>query len=134
QRTDVSLRYFEGVTVAGNFQMLLAGDGDRFVLSGDVNVDRAVYFKDFDFQASLLNVVLSRRGVTPIVAASWQDRVGLRVHLSAPGTLAVRNNIADVTGSADMDLTGTLANPVILGGVTLDEGGRIRFNNINYPL
>jgi len=134
QGTDVAIRYFEGVTVAGNFNLLLAGDGDRFVLSGDVNVDRAVYFKDFDFQASLLNVVLSRRGVTPIVAASWQDRVGLRVHLSAPGTLAVRNNIADVTGSADMDLTGTLANPVILGGATLDEGGRIRFNNIDYRL
>src|SRR5207237_2273091 len=36
QGTDVAIRYFEGVTVAGNFNMLLAGDGDRFVLSGDV--------------------------------------------------------------------------------------------------
>jgi outer membrane protein assembly complex protein YaeT len=134
QGTDVAIRYFEGVTVAGNFSLLLAGDGDRFILSGDVNVDRAIYFKDFDFQASLLNVVLSRRGVTPIVAASWQDKVGLRLHLSAPGTLAVRNNIADVTGSADIDLTGTLANPILLGSVTLDEGGRVRFNNIDYHI
>jgi outer membrane protein assembly complex protein YaeT len=132
QGTNVAIRYFEGLTMAGNFSLLLAGDADRFVLSGDVTVDRALYYKDFDFRTSLLNVVLSRRGVTPIVSASWQDRVALRVHLSAPGTLAVRNNIADVTGSGDLDVNGTLANPVVLGLVSLDEGGRVRFNNVDY--
>src|SRR5207244_4224931 len=79
-------------------------------------------------------VILSRKGVTPIVAASWQDRVALHVHLTAQDTLAVRNNIADLTGSGDIDVTGTLASPVILGEVTLDEGGKIRFQNIDYQL
>src|SRR5260370_20068239 len=83
---------------------------------------------------AILGAFLSRRGVTPIVAASWQDRVALRVHLSAPQTLAVRNNIADVTGTGDVDVTGTLANPVILGEVSLDEGGKVRFQNIEYQV
>jgi outer membrane protein assembly complex protein YaeT len=132
--TDVAIRYFEGVTVEGDFELLLAGAADRITLTGDVTVDRALYFKDIDFGSALLGVILSRRGVTPVVAASWQDRVSLRVHLDAtqPQTLAVRNNIADVTGSAELDLTGTLANPVVLGLVTLDEGGRVRFQNIDY--
>lgn len=132
QGKEVAIRYFEGVTVEGDFNLLLAGDADRMALSGEVDVARALYFKDVDFGNALLGVILSRRSVTPVVAASWQDRVSLRVHLNAPQTLAVRNNIADVTGSADIDLAGTLANPVVLGLVTFDEGGRVRFQNIDY--
>jgi len=132
QGTDVSIRYFEGLTVDGDFTLLLAGAADRMNLTGDVNVSRALYFKDIEIGNALLGVILSRKGVTPIVAASWQDRVSLRIHLTASETLAVRNNIADVTGSGNVDVTGTLANPVVLGEVTLDEGGKVRFQNIDY--
>jgi outer membrane protein assembly complex protein YaeT len=134
QGTDVAIRYFEGLTVEGNFSLLISGDADRAVVQGDVAVSRALYFKDIDFAQSLLNVLLSRRGVVPVVSASWQDRVDLRLRLSAPNTLAVTNNIADVTGSAELDVTGTLANPVILGEVTLDEGGEVRFQNVDYKV
>ncbi|MGZ4810672.1 MAG: translocation/assembly module TamB domain-containing protein, partial [Thermoanaerobaculia bacterium] len=133
QGSNVAIRYFEGVTVEGNFNFVISGDSDRMLLQGDIAVNRALYFKDFNFQTSLLNVLLSRRGVIPVVAANWQDRVSLRVHLTAPpDTLAVKNNIADVTGSAEIDLNGTLSNPVVLGLVTLNEGGRVRFQNIDY--
>jgi outer membrane protein assembly complex protein YaeT len=134
QGTGVAIRYFEGLTVEGDFNLVVNGDLDRAVVTGDVDVTRALYFKDFDFRTSLLNVILSRRGVTPVVAASWQDHVDLRVHLVAPNTIAVRNNIADVTGTAEVDLTGTLANPVVLGLVTLNEGGTLRFQNIDYSV
>ncbi len=132
QDTDVSIRYFEGITTEGRFNVVLSGDRERATLQGDANITRALYSKDFNLQQSILNVVLSRRGVTPIVAASWQDKVGLRIHLVAPNTLAVRNNIADVTGSADIDLNGTLANPVVIGSVTLNEGGTVTFQSVDY--
>ncbi len=130
--TNVALRYFEGVTVQGTFDLQVSGDLEGMIVLGDVDVTRALYSRDFDLQQSLLNVILSRRGITPVVAASWQDNVNLRIHLSAPNTLAVKNNIADVTGSADLDLTGTLANPVIVGTVDLNEGGTVTFQNIDY--
>lgn len=132
QGTDVAIRYFEGVTTEGTFNVVLSGDMERATLQGDANITRALYSKDFNLQQSILNVVLSRRGVTPIVAASWQDKVSLRLHLVAPNTLAVKNNIADVTGSADLDVNGTLANPVVLGSVTLNEGGSVTFQNVDY--
>jgi len=132
QGNDVAIRYFEGLTIEGNFNLLVSGGVDRVVLQGDVAVNRALYFKDFDINQALVNVLLSRSRVTPIVAASWQDRVDLRLHLTAPDTIAVRNNIAEVTGSADIDVNGTLANPVVLGLVTLNEGGTIRFQKIDY--
>lgn len=134
QGTDVSLRYYEGLTVEGNFTLLLSGDLERMLLQGDVDVTRALYFRDFDVQQTLLNVILARNRVTPVTAATWQDLIALRIHLSAPGTLAVQNNIADLTGSAEMDVTGTVANPVILGELTLDEGGTVTIQNNDYTL
>ncbi|HEY0159424.1 MAG TPA: translocation/assembly module TamB domain-containing protein [Thermoanaerobaculia bacterium] len=132
QGRDVSIRYYEGLTLESNFTLLLSGDLERMMLQGDVDVTRALYFRDFDIQQALLNVLLARNRVTPVSAATWQDRIGLRIHLSAPATLAVENNLADVTGSAELDVTGTVANPVILGEVALDEGGTVRIQGVDY--
>lgn len=133
--TDVSLRYFEGLSLGGNFKLGLNGDLDRMTLRGDVTVNRALYFRNFDFGTALLNVLLSRRSVTPVVSASWQDHVSLDLHVvTQQDALAIRNNIADVTGSGNLDVRGTLANPTVLGAITLDEGGRVRLQNVDYRL
>ncbi|HYI09013.1 MAG TPA: translocation/assembly module TamB domain-containing protein [Thermoanaerobaculia bacterium] len=134
QGTDVAIRYYEGLTIEGNFNLLLSGDLERATLTGDVDVTRALYFRDFDIQQTLLNIILARNRVATVAAATWQDRLGLRIHLSAPGTLAVQNNIAELTASAELDVTGTLANPVILGELTLDEGGTVRIQGVDYRL
>jgi outer membrane protein insertion porin family len=134
QGTGVALRYYEGITVEGNFNLLFSGDLERATITGDVDVTRALYYREFDVQQTLLNVILSRSRVTPVTTATWQDRIGLNIHLAAPGTLAVTNNIANVTGSATLDVTGTVAAPVILGEVTLDEGGSVRIQNVDYRL
>jgi outer membrane protein assembly complex protein YaeT len=132
QGTDVAIRYFEGLTIESDFNVVLSGDADRMRLQGDVNVTRGTYFRDIDIGNALLGAVLARKGPTPIVAASWQDKISLGLHLVSNGTLSVKNNLADMTGSADLEVTGTLANPSVVGLVTLDEGGRVRFQNIDY--
>ena len=134
QGTGVSLRYYEGITVEGNFNLLFSGDLERATITGDVDVTRATYYREFDIQQSLLNVILTRSRVVPVSTAAWQDRVNLNLHLTAPGTLSVNNNLASVTGSADLQVTGTLAAPVVLGEVTLDEGGTVRIQNVDYRL
>src|SRR5436190_1663981 len=118
QGTNVALRYYEGITIEGNFNLLFSGDLERAEITGDVDVTRALYYRDFDIQQTLLNVILSRSRVVPVASASWQDRIQLNIRLTAPGTLAVNNNIATVTGSATLDVTGTRAAPVLLGEVT----------------
>jgi outer membrane protein insertion porin family len=134
QGTNVALRYYEGITIEGNFNLLFSGDLERATITGDVAVTRALYYRDFDIQQTLLNVILSRSRVVPVTSASWQDRIGLNIRLTAPGTLAVNNNIANVTGSASLDVTGTVAAPIILGEVTLDEGGTVIIQNVDYRL
>jgi outer membrane protein insertion porin family len=130
--TGVSLRYYEGLTIDGDFDVVLSGGVEQMLLQGTVEVSRAVYYRDFDFTASLLNLLLERRTLIPEIAAPWQDRVALNVVVDAPETLAVRNNIANVTGSAEFEVRGSLARPVVLGDVTIDEGGTIEFQNVEY--
>ncbi len=143
QGTDVALRYFEGVTLDGNFDLELNGDLDHSQLRGRIIVDRAVYFKDFDLTTTALNFFLeNRRIIGPEIAASWQENVSLAIEICGPDsrlggctpvdTLAVKNNIADVTATAKLQVRGTLASPNVIGDVTLDEGGTIEFQDIEY--
>lgn len=132
QGTDVSIRYFEGLTIDGDISLRLSGEVERMVLQGAAKVDRAVYYKNIDLSTELLTLILERRGLLPEVAASWQERIALRVGVRAEDAIAITNNIADITGSANLDVTGTLANPVIVGTVEIDEGGRVRFQDQDY--
>lgn len=132
QGDDVTIRYFEGVTLTGDVDLLLSGDLERMQLQGDLVVDRAVYYEDFDLTRLILERVLERQTVVPSVAATWQDRIALRIDVIANDTLAIQNNVADMTASADLDVAGTLANPIILGRVTINEGGTFELQNVNY--
>ena len=132
QGSEVAIRYYDGVTLESNFTLLLNGDMERMVLQGDIDVTRGLYYRDFELQEALLEAILARDRVTAVTGAGWQDRLVLDLRLNAPGTLAIRNNIAEVTGSAALEVKGTLATPVILGEVTLDEGGTVRLQNVDY--
>lgn len=134
QGTDVSLRYFEGITLDGDFDLVLAGDAAQSLLQGQVIVDRALYYRDFDLTTTFLNLFLEPRVVSPEVSASWQDQVSMDVDVIARDAIAVRNNIADVTASAELEVSGTLANPIILGVVIVDEGGTIEFQDVEYEV
>jgi translocation and assembly module TamB len=49
----------------------------------------------------------------------------LAVSVEAPGTVRVRNNLADLRGSAALTVRGSLARPVLFGEVELDRGGTL---------
>lgn len=132
--TDVTIRYFEGVTVAGDFDLTLSGNPERMVVRGSYNVDQAVYYKDLDLASTIVDRLVARQAVTPRVTAGWQDDVALAIDVTADETLRVENNVADLRGSAALEVVGTLANPVILGQVTLDEGGEVTFQDVEYEI
>ncbi|MHB0969159.1 MAG: translocation/assembly module TamB domain-containing protein [Thermoanaerobaculia bacterium] len=132
QGSNVVIRYFEGLTLEGSFGVLLSGDLEHSVLAGELNLTRGLYYKDFDFATSVLNLLLERRTIVPEVAAPWQETVALDVAINAKDALAIKNNMADVTASAELSLRGSLANPIFIGLVTIDEGGIVRLQDVEY--
>jgi translocation and assembly module TamB len=65
---------------------------------------------------------------------SLLSSVQLDVEVEAPGTLRVSNNVADVTGSAELVLRGNLAEPVLYGEIGVDPGGTMIYNSTDYRI
>jgi len=124
----------EGLDLVGDGQILVSGDLDHVVMRGEIDLSRALYTEDFSLKLDELlgrtpkQVV--RAGVYP-----WMDRVELEMRLrAAAGNLAVRNNLAHVSGEADLALRGTLGHPSLLGQVTVLEGGEVEFQDVKYEV
>lgn len=134
QGEDVTIRTIEGVSLTTTFDLLLSGDLERQQIRGDVILTRGVYYEDFDLTQLILQKVLERQVLVPTVAATWQDDVSLRINVAAADTLAIQNNVADIKAGAELEIVGSFAKPVILGRVTLDEGGTFKFQDIDYRI
>lgn len=88
-------------------------------ISGSVLAKRSLYTKDID----LANIVGSRRAGSLGSSGDGSIRP-LQFDLSIEGrdALVIRNNIADLTASASLRLTGDTANPQISGRITANSG------------
>jgi hypothetical protein len=110
----------------------LTGDGNQLTLRGAIDLVEGRYSRNFD----LVGMVFKPRAVeTP--EYFWQsipllETLRLQVHAQSTGPLIVKNNIAELTLSAALDITGTLSDPHLDGSINVDEGGRIHFQLFRY--
>lgn len=91
----------------------------QLTISGRINARRSLYTKDID----LANVVSGRRDPTLSTGGSG-SLAPIRFDLVIEGrdALIVRNNVADLTASVSLVLTGDTENPSIQGRVTANSG------------
>jgi translocation and assembly module TamB len=101
----------------------------EMAITGRVLARRSLYSKDID----LANVVSSRRD--PVLAAGGGGMAAPRFDIVIEGrdALVVRNNIADLTASVSLVLTGDANNPRVTGRITA-TGGTIMFRKDRYEL
>jgi len=132
---NVTLRFPEGIWFRSDAALTLLSTPDGRLVRGTVTLDRAFYVQDVE--TGLLQILSralrsERLQVADIdeVAASTQ----LTVSVQAPGTLRVRNNLADLRGSADLTVRGTAARPVIFGTVEFDAGGTLVYQDTRFEV
>lgn len=122
----------DGWSVRGDVDLTLRSAERGQMLAGQATLDRLDYRQDVRIDvAQLLRDFLRRRRleVAPIGAESTTL---LNVQVKAPGTVRVDNNLADLRGSADFTVRGTLAAPLIYGEIEIDKGGRLRYTGSDY--
>ena len=87
-----------------------------------MTVHDALYTKRFEPNADLFN--LTGAGAASIGAAAPAPTLPLRfdVHIDAPSTLRIENNLARMVASADLRLQGTYDRPVLLGTAQIERG------------
>ena len=120
---DVRIRYPEGVTSTASAQIHVQGNQASMLVSGHVMLTGFSVNPDVDF-ASLAN----SSGVSlPPNPASPTNKVRLNIRITSAPSLNFQNSFARLAGNVDLAVRGTLAQPTVLGRVTITDG-RATFN------
>ena len=133
QAQNVTFRSFEDLNLQANADLTAAGTPSGATVRGEITLLSGTYTKDF---APTLSSLFGRTRAAAYAEArgTWQDDVALDLHVVSSASLEVRNNLARLTAAVDLLARGTLADPVLLGQISIDEGGRITLQDVKYEI
>jgi len=104
-------------TVDGDLQ--LNGTPQKSQLSGRVVVDRLSFQEGFDLATFMSQLSDDSSVSSPSELAS---NMNLSIAVNSAQNLTLASSQVSIAGSANLNVTGTAANPVILGRITLTNG------------
>jgi TamB, inner membrane protein subunit of TAM complex len=122
---DMEFNYPEGFRSTVDAQFDLVGTMHAPIVRGTVTVRNAVYDKRVDLSQGVLALAGGRPSGGPAAPSSPGQMmlpVRLDLHLMAPSSLRVENNVAHVVASADLWIRGTYDHPLLSGGVDVERG------------
>ena len=123
---DVTLRYPEGFWLRADAALSLLSTPDGRLLRGGVELERAYYVQDVEVGVlQLLRGALRTQRLEVAETGELERSTRLALTVEAPGTVRVRNNLADLSGSADLAIRGSLARPIVFGEVEFERGGEL---------
>ncbi|MFZ0275167.1 MAG: translocation/assembly module TamB domain-containing protein [Acidobacteriaceae bacterium] len=126
---NVRIRYPEGVTSTASAQLRLQGNQTSSLVSGRVMLTGFAINPDVDF-ASIAN----SSGVSlPPNPNSPTNKVRLDIRIASAPSLNFQNSFARLAGNVELAIRGTLAQPTVLGRVTITEG-TATFNGEKFEL
>ncbi len=132
QGRRVSFRYPQDLRLMADADLVLTAGSSGNWVRGEVVLLRGVYSKDFELTLASL---LERAPVAALQPRDpWRARTSLDVRIVSASGLEVQNNVARLTATVDLVARGTLAEPTLVGQLTLVEGGRITFRNVRYEI
>jgi translocation and assembly module TamB len=133
QAENVTVRSIEGLTLQANADLTVVGDSGGAVVRGDLTLVSGTYTKEFGISvASLFGPSRALAEAEP--PPEWEEKVRLEIRIVSAASLEVRTNLARLTAAADLLVRGTMARPVLLGQLTVDEGGRLTFQDVKYEI
>ena len=119
QAKSVRLRYPEGIRSVLDTNLDLTGRPSSSSLSGRIVVDHLSFTQEFD----MANLMSQFSSETPSTAsAAFEQNMKLNVAVVTAQELNATSSKLSVGGSANLTVTGSLADPVILGRTTLTQG------------
>src|SRR5436190_9051987 len=130
---NVTVPYPKDFTTTGDATLEISGNrvGDLLTthISGDIRARKSLYTKDID----LATIVGARRDASLSVGGSPIDVPTFDLSIEGRDALVVQNNIADLTASVSLRITGTADEPQIAGRIVANNGVII-FRNDRYDI
>jgi translocation and assembly module TamB len=116
---DVRIRYPPGVSSMADATLRLQGTTTNLLLSGGILVTRFSISPNLDFAA--LRTSSLGAGTIPDPNAP-SNHVRLDVHITSAPELSFQNSFAKLAGDVDLRVRGTIANPSVLGHISVTDG------------
>ncbi len=126
----VRLLYPEGMRESMDANLRLTGSTDTAVLGGSVNLTDLSFTRAFDL-ANFIGTLSGGAEAPP--TQGFSQNVALNIALHSASNVNLVSRTLSVGGSANLQVKGTAANPVILGRVNL-TGGDIILNGNRFVL
>ncbi len=130
QANSVRLRYPQGLRSILNCNLQLTGSTAASNLTGRVLIDRLSFTQQFDL-ANFAGQFTS--GSSSSSSSPFEQNMRLSVAVQSAQDLNLASSQVSMQGSANLNVTGTLANPVVLGRATL-TGGDVFFLGKRYDV
>jgi translocation and assembly module TamB len=116
---DVRIRYPQGISSMADAKLRLQGTEKSLFLSGNVTVTRFVVGSNLD-----LSAISSPAGTVtlPLNQDAPSNHVRLDIHVVSAPQLDFQNSYAKLAGDVDLRVRGTIAQPSVLGHISITEG------------
>jgi len=127
---DTRLLYPEGMRESVSAHVTLTGSPTAARLGGQIRLDNLSFTPAFD-----LNTFMNQLGgsTVPTPTTGFSQNLQLDVALKSSSDISLSSRTLSLDGTANLRITGTAAQPVILGRVNL-TGGDVIFNGHRYTI
>lgn len=116
---DIRIRYPAGISSMVDTKLRLQGTQNNLLLSGSVRLTRFTISPNLDF-ASFSGP--SNSITPPPDPNAFSNHVRLDIHVTSSPELDFQNSFAKLAGDVDLRVRGTVAQPSVLGHITVTEG------------
>lgn len=130
QGNRIRIRYPQGIRSVLSANLQLNGNATASQLSGRVLLDQLSFTQQFDM-ATLMSGFSGNPGVPN--ASPFMRQMKLNVSLQSTREVQLASNQLSMNGSANLNIVGTAADPVILGRIGL-TGGAVFFMGKRYEV
>lgn len=127
---DIRMLYPQGVREELAGDLRLVGNTDNALLGGRVQIENLSFTPDFDL-ASFTSQLSG--GIAPPPSQGFAQNTRLSIAVSSVNNLNLISRTLSVDGTANLQVRGTVAQPVILGRVNLTNGDVI-FNGNRFTV
>jgi len=126
----IRLLYPEGVRTGVGMNLVLTGNLDSAQLNGQVRINQLSFAPNFDLMSFASQF---SDDTVPVPSQGFADNLNLGIRVAATNGINLVSRTMSLDGSANLEVKGTAANPVILGRMNLSSGDVI-FRGNRYEL
>ena len=120
---------YAGLSSSADASLRLQGTQNSMLVSGNVLITRFLVGPNVDFAA----LAGSGAVAPPPDPNAFGNKIRLDIHLTSAPQLDFQNSVAQIAGSVNLRIRGTVAQPAVLGRVNITDG-KATYNGTTYQL